>query len=190
MPSFTLDPRILTLPMLLQTVARAAVRCRLGRKAVRANEGRAHTLSLSRFLAGFSLILTVWHGVAGAADEDRFLSSPACRFWSHSSHVRRAGPAAGTDSGKGGSRSFLFGAMCFSVARARDDSTLRIGSVVAGLFFCFSSAHRLAQLGAPRLPSTRRAVMETWLTNRALRAVRGRDLAEGMERQAARSDTR
>ncbi len=117
--SFTFDPRILTLPMLLQTIFVPLFGVEwVGDLSAPLRDG-ARALSAFTYVAGLGLMLFAVAAVPKARTARSPCSSPACGFWSRSStRSARSGRQLDLISGKGGARYFLFGAMCFCLLLA------------------------------------------------------------------------
>jgi hypothetical protein len=147
--SFVLDPRILTLPTLLQTILVPLVGVDwIGELSAPLREG-ARALSAFVYLVGLSLMLLAVL-VARRARPTAIILIVA-GLWVLVSVVNTfgaLGPPLGLISGKGGARYFLFGAMCFCLLLAIGTAAgSRLQSVIAAVLLLTIAGRSIAQIG-------------------------------------------
>ena len=159
--SFTLDPRILTLPMLLQTIFVPLFGVDWVGETVRGAAGRRTRVVRVHIPRGIVVdAVRGRHRMAGAAHARSFFI--VAGLWVLVSVINTFGSLGSPlelISGKGGSRYFLFGAMCFCLLLAIG-TTARSRVLEASLrplFLWRSSAHRSRSSAAPGPPSTPKA---------------------------------
>jgi len=147
--SFVLDPRILTLPTLLQTILVPLFGVEwIGKLSTPLREG-ARALSAFVYLAGLSLML--FAVVAARRAQPTAIVLIVAGLWALVSLVNTfgaLGPPLELMSGKGSARYFLFGAMCFCLLLAIGTAAgSRHQSVIAAVLLLAIVGKSIAQIG-------------------------------------------
>ena len=147
--SFALDPRILTLPTLLQTILVPLFGVEwIGTLSMQLRDG-ARALSAFVYLAGLSLML--FAVLAARRAQPTAIILIVAGLWILVSLLNTfgaLGPPLELMSGKGSARYFLFGAMCFCLLLAIGTAAgSRLQSVIAAVLLLTIAGKSIAQIG-------------------------------------------